>query len=227
MILEHDGKTVDFFKKLFDQPEYNKIGVWVSGGADSAFCLWWLSKIINDNDLFNYSLIPVHGVDTARIADSSQSALAVTNFVKDYFPEVGIRSPYLFKYYKDPKDPNKGKYHDPIRERLKKQKYINIMINSYTKNPSKEIMIKNNFYKNRDEKRDNPTYGFEWHRPFAYVDKSFLAHFYRKYKLNDLYKLTVSCTGDIVDKKYPCEKCFWCKEKYWAFETYDGGSFEQ
>ena len=113
------------------------------------------------------------------------------------------------------------------------------MINSFTSNPSKDVMLRNNFYDKRDPKRDNPEEYFKWeldngihppgktffdlHRPFTLVDKSFIAHFYHKYDLMDLYKQTVSCTGDVTDKKYPCRKCFWCHEKKWAFGSYDGG----
>lgn len=226
MILEYNGQTVDFFYKLFNETQFTKIGIWLSGGADSAFCLWWLAKIINDNELYEYSIVPVHGVDEARIGDSSLAAIAVTKFVKNYFPNVGIGDPYIFKYYKDPKSDDKGKFHTPILKKLvREENYVDVIVNSYTKNPPIEVMKENDFYKKRDRKRDYPVKEFQKWRPFEMVDKSFLAYFYKKYELNDLFKITVSCTGDIIDKKYPCEKCFWCREKYWAFGVYDGGSF--
>ena len=42
---------------------------------------------------------------------------------------------------------------------------------------------------------------------------------YEKYGIMDLSLLTVSCIGD----PGPCSKCFWCKERKWAFGNYDGG----
>jgi hypothetical protein len=55
------------------------------------------------------------------------------------------------------------------------------------------------------------------------IDKKFLACQYKKFNLIDsLYPLTKSCV-DPDSKGAPCKKCDWCKEKFWAFNSYDGG----
>lgn len=254
MILEYDGKKVDFFQKIFTEnitvKNFNKfhtvrkLGVWVSGGADSAFSLWYMAKCINDNQLWDFQLIPMHGHDTARVADSRVAANAVVDYVKNYFPKVDIHDNYIFQYHKDKNSKDKGQYHDPIKNKLKEDEIIHITINSYTANPPVKDMSDNGFYHIRDCNRDDPVatfisefnagvhgkrYGsntksfFDTHRPLSMVDKKFIAHFYNQFNIMDLFYKTVSCTSGYEGEIIPCKKCFWCNEKYWAFGMYDGG----
>jgi hypothetical protein len=63
------------------------------------------------------------------------------------------------------------------------------------------------------------------------VDRSFVAEYYNKIPfLKNLFPLTKSCiSSDIIETKswtQPCKKCWWCKEKFWAFHKYDGGTLE-
>ena len=254
MILEYDNKKVDFFQKIFTEnivvkvyDEFctvRKLGVWISGGADSAFSLWYMAKCINDNKLWDFELIPIHGHDTARVVDSRISANAVVDYVKKAFPNVNIHDNYIFQYYKEFGIKEKRKFHEPIKYKLKKNKTIHITVNSYTSNPPKQVMIDGDFYDIREKDRDDvratfdeqfkkgihgKKHGagvktfFDLHRPISEVDKSFLAHFYNKFNIMDLFKLTVSCIKGYEGQIVPCKKCFWCKEKYWAFGMYDGG----
>ena len=254
MILEYDGKKVDFFQKIFTENitvknfsklhTIRKLGVWTSGGADSAFSLWYMAKCINDNQLWDFQLIPLHGHDTARVADSRVAANAVVDYVKNYFPKVDIHDNYIFQYHKDKNSKDKGQYHDPIKNKLKEDEIIHITVNSYTANPPVKDMSDNGFYHMRDCNRDDPVatftsefnagvhgkrYGsntksfFDTHRPLSMVDKKFIANFYNQFNIMDLFYKTVSCTSGYDDEIVPCKKCFWCKEKYWAFGMYDGG----
>ena len=60
-----------------------------------------------------------------------------------------------------------------------------------------------------------------------FVNKKFIAQCYKDYNLMDkLYPLTASCIGYADTTNYftePCKTCWWCKEKLWAFGSYDGG----
>lgn len=233
MLLEYNDNVVDYFEKLFPYCEENnkkKIGIWVSGGADSAFCLWYLSKCIVENNLEGYTILPVHGWDTARKANSGDVAKKVINIVKEDWPTAPILDPYIFEYYKDPDNDDKGKYHDPHKVKLIKGKSINFIINSLTGNPPTGMMLEEredhyqNFINDKATgKHPEHKTWFEMHLPFARVNKKFLAHLYHKYNLMELFTVTVSCTGDIIDENFPCGKCYWCQEKYWAFNMIDGG----
>lgn len=254
MILEHDGKTVDFFKKIFTEDieivnfkktyTIRKLGMWISGGADSAFCLWYMAKCITENELWDFEIIPLHGHDTARVADSRIAANAVIDYVKKSFPKVNIHDNFIFQYHKDKNSRDKGKYHEPIKFKLKRSGAIHVSVNSFTSNPPRQDMIDGGFYENREKIRDDvratfneefelglhgPKHGprvktfFDLHYPIAEVDKKFIAHFYKKFDIMDLFYLTVSCTSGYENEEVPCKKCFWCKEKHWAFGMYDGG----
>ena len=251
MILEYNGQKVDFFQRIFTEDiiakNFNKehivrkLGVWVSGGADSAFSLWYMAKCISDNKLWDFQLIPIHGHDTARVADSRISANAVVDYVRSAFPKVDIHDNYIFQYHLIKGVSDKGQFHDPIKNNLKKDETIHITVNSYTANPPLKDMVAGGFYHNRDCKRDDPIAAydsevnagihghksvksfFDLHQPISGVDKKFIAHFYKKFDIMDLFYKTVSCTSGYDDEIVPCKKCFWCKEKYWAFGMYDGG----
>ena len=44
--------------------------------------------------------------------------------------------------------------------------------------------------------------------------------------MDNLFPITWSCIsyGDKTDYwTHPCKTCWWCKEKLWAFGSYDGG----
>jgi|TARA_Y100000296_G_scaffold68237_1_gene81336 hypothetical protein len=64
-----------------------------------------------------------------------------------------------------------------------------------------------------------------WWNPFLNFTKKDFANLYKKYDLMDnLFPYTASCTGKAEFTKNftePCKGCFWCLEKYWAFNSFD------
>jgi hypothetical protein len=250
MILEYNGDKVDYFEIIFSDFKFKpwgedelkpvrKIGIWLSGGADSAFTFWYMAKCIDDNKLYHYSLIPIHGHDEARkMVDSRIPTLNIIEYVKNEFPNVNIKSPHIFSYYKEPKEGDKGQFHLPQQDYLRKNYIIDISVNSMTANPPLDA-LDDSFRLKRDPKRDTKSVILaqetilkkgillSQHRPFELVNKKFISHFYNKFGLSDLFKMTVSCTGGYdadKEKKFPCQECWWCFEKYWAFGMYDGGA---
>jgi 7-cyano-7-deazaguanine synthase in queuosine biosynthesis len=95
------------------------------------------------------------------------------------------------------------------------------LIQGSTINPSE---IVGESYSLRDKLRDVPINVYKEKYPWWNVDKKFIAFQYQKYNLmNIIFPLTESCIEDKKDQPFPCKKCFWCEEKYWAFGSYDGG----
>lgn len=91
-----------------------------------------------------------------------------------------------------------------------------------TSNPSKEEMQKNNFLMDyRMEDRDSKNRNKSPTRPFDLVDKRFIADIYKQENILDsIFPITYSCEWDAkTTNNYSlhCEKCWWCKERYWAF----------
>jgi len=55
--------------------------------------------------------------------------------------------------------------------------------------------------------------------PYINYDKKDIARMYKDNNLMDLFKLTSSCeTTENLD--HHCGRCWWCKERYWAFGEY-------
>ena len=105
-----------------------------------------------------------------------------------------------------------------------------LVVNGMTRNPSDAEMKKNNFYhlaeRRRDHKPNKPIIEF-WgvtYTPYANVDKKFVSAMFYTYNLmTDLFPITNSCVGTKTQTDYftkVCNECFWCKEKYWAFNQY-------
>jgi hypothetical protein len=69
-------------------------------------------------------------------------------------------------------------------------------------------------------------------KPAMRVNKKFVADYYKhnEFMRTIIFPLTASCvSSDPVDTKSwtkPCMKCWWCKEKMWAFGTYDFGEIK-
>jgi 7-cyano-7-deazaguanine synthase in queuosine biosynthesis len=78
--------------------------------------------------------------------------------------------------------------------------------------------------------------GFMVYHPFRFTDKSEIVKMYKSLDIMDLFELTRSCEGDdstrpevfmgLDYKTYQpgqsvpiCGRCFWCKERAWAWEN--------
>ena len=61
-------------------------------------------------------------------------------------------------------------------------------------------------------------------KPFQNHDKAWVARCFESEGLmKGLFPLTRSCEGQADKTKNftkPCKKCWWCREKYWAFKQY-------
>ena len=194
---------------------YDRIGVWLSGGADSALGLY-ITQLYNENT----KIVPIHGLDIARWIEgqtflSNTAADNVLNKVRKLLPEKShlVSDVYHFEYNKQANE-TKGQYHQPIEDMLKERDEIQIALGFVTANPPFKL------HPQQEARRDGRDPKLR--RPFQTINKKWVAQKYEEYGLLDnLFPLTVSCVGN---KDVPCEKCFWCKEKYWAFGAYDGGT---
>jgi len=210
-------KTESFLKK------YENIGCICSGGTDSSFLLWWLAKCIDDLNLHNsHILLPVHAVDLGFPFNTKFHFLKILEFIRDSYPKINILDPYIIKYKKDFDSPiiiKKNKYIKPIVDKLEKG-LIDTSISGMTSAP---LFDKINLGSITKERNYNENDMQEKRSLFIHVDKKFLAFQYKKFDLmNNLFPLTKSCVTPDA-KGNPCKKCMWCKEKYWAFNCYDGG----
>ena len=191
-----------------------KLGSHISGGTDSALMTFLMAKFIDDNNLKDVKIVPIHGWDVRRQHSYSPDDVRnVLNIIKPLFPTVQIDDLYIYAFNKI-KGEEKSKYARPVIRLLYKEKVVDILASGSTREPSSKDLIGLGIESiGRTEKiRDGGPMG-------AYTKKD-VAELYEKYDLMDnLLPVTVSCIGDLPDGE-PCKKCWWCKEKYWAFGRY-------
>ena len=61
-----------------------------------------------------------------------------------------------------------------------------------------------------------------YYRPFSNTNKKELAGLYKKLNLdNTLFPLTLSCTQTTTTEHCKSKDCWWCQERYWAFNRYE------
>lgn len=224
---------------------WKKIGISLSGGADSAL----LAFLICSN-----TTADIHIVTQVRCWKTrpwqQDVSLDVYNWLVQRFPHLNFTRHEGFI----PPELEWGSVGPTIKDEYGKLKSGNQIIlrahNEYiihqqgldawfagvNKNPS--IKIKGAL-KDRDEgtlPEVMQHLGATVCHPFVHIRKDSIIKQYYNFKIEDLLELTRSCEGDAVD--YPeifgnldytnytpgqyvpeCRQCFWCKERQWAIDN--------
>ena len=183
----------------------------LSGGLDSALITYLIMKLKPNSKMVLSSFClqhqQNHNFDTVK---------KIMNYLDYTFPFRIID--HRIGFVRDIEHAKNGGRAKQTRELL--QQYdIQGIISGFTINPP-ELMIEG-----RDETRDAPRewrsmnqHGIYHYQPFINKDKRYIAELYQQYQLQELADLTVSCEAEQPPR--PCKKCWWCKEKYWAFGFY-------
>jgi len=187
---------------MFDLPKNQIIYVSCSGGADSSLLLYELTKHHKNTDIR-----PIH-------------------FYKEDVP-VYVRQEKMNKVFNLVSKLNDYEFKDIYFKKTDSSNHLNITMSDFqkfhenhkgfsmigvTKNPKinfgdddVDIKRQGDAYKNLDAKET----------PYFKFTKRDLAQKYYNYGLhNNLVPLTFSC---IVNTEEHCGKCWWCKERMWAF----------
>jgi hypothetical protein len=209
-----------------------KIGIHLSGGADSAILLYVLCKYIKDNNL-DITVLPITSCVLAKPI-MIEGTFRVTNKVKELF---NYDIPFLldnFLYYRGRKI---FKFESVANLSLLKEGVVDMIIAAGTSFAPEEELRKNNMWDDRPEWRSaelnqssyeyiipgNEKYFI--YKPFNKVDKRFTAELYDQYGVRDtLFPVTKSCIAKFSKSNgwsKPCKTCWWCKERFWAFGAYD------
>lgn len=232
MIYSNEYGQVNFMDEYPELYERKKIGINLSGGVDSAFVMFMTLQKIIEKDL-DVKVIPITGVDLVR-PTNEWNAREIVDFFCEMFPSVHIEPHEVF-YYRKAHQHDKITHHVKNENRLVDDEVIDALFHGISKNPPKEIMQSLGFYDKREKKRDKNTIAIKhikkdkliFYTPLHDVTKKFIAKEYKKFGLMDeLFPITASCIEKSKKTNYftePCKECWWCKEKYWAFQMYDGG----
>ena len=217
------GLEVDYFQKLFVNPENKTLGIQWSGGADSTFSFWYMAKLMHEYDLKEYTLLPITGYEYVLNYVPYKETEEIYKIIKETFPKANILPRYTYDFMDDLiGEKSKWKYWEAVKPELKDKYNIQWFVNSNCASPLYEevyweprIITEERKAKNR--LANNTKLKSAW----RLVDKKFIAYQYNKFNLMDtIFPLTASCTNP-DDKGNPCKGCWWCKEKYWAFGYYD------
>jgi len=217
MIISTDSNGIEFWNtdtfKTLSQPAIS-----LSGGADSAMLLYLLGQ--QSVDIIRPYFL--HRRDEPHFLKPAQS---VVEFMQLQYPDK--IAPLEIKDIT-------GRESSIVRTNFEMTSYMeetyncDIFLTGSTANPpdnavpdidSKRVLERSSCREVLFKKEDvsgNRLY----YRPFSNVTKEFIAELYKKYGLLEtLFPLTLSCiyTTDITH----CGKCWWCKERYWAFKCYE------
>jgi hypothetical protein len=194
------------FKKTINLklPEGNRIGVMVSGGADSAILLYLLAKLKIE------SLNPTQLI-TFTVPKKIDGALAFSDTIVSYINnllEIDLNSPHPV-----------GNLDSHYSEIIKTGAYeavnqfnLDCIIFGSQQVPPPEFKMLGLY-----PARPNEVNQYEKvYCPFALVDKRHTLDLYRIYNRLDLLSLTHSCTETAMGR---CYKCFNCSERLWALNS--------
>ena len=217
-------------------PKTGNILLWVSGGLDSAAGLYLIAKHIKENKLKTKIIVATWKRDqndnprryqnklpkdwnvthAKKVMAWVEKKLKLTKTQK--FQHIIVNTPVRT----GPRIP--GEEWLKIYNEYEKEYKLKDTFGFVTKNPARSIMIENDMWT-----KDRPTYRDSAKRhhnskPFQNYDKKFIFRIFEEEGLmKGLYPLTRSCEGQAdVTKDFtkPCKKCWWCKEKKWAFNRY-------
>ena len=188
-------------------PQYERIGVLVSGGTDSTLLLYQLSKTHPKSKLYLWS--------GSRLDDGQFNLKHINDILVELkLNNIGANNIVTFKDREDGKQ-KRSKLHKQFVDMFN----LDCMVNGFTLNPPEDLG------KGRDEKRDtvrsekSENNGITYYMPFVKLTKKDIAKRYEDYGIRDsLFPLTVSC--EAVEPPRPCKKCWWCKERHWGFGEY-------
>ena len=217
MILSDGTTSINYFEEF--PTDVKSVGLCLSGGLDSALTFYCLLKTLSDRnqDTLVYTM---HGYDTFRsVARSYESADAVYEYIVSHF-NIEVPPLHTFAFCKN-KPVGKYEWFFPNYTYLKnKYNIVDIIMGDTLGMPHLNRPVWNNDVNDPTEQeiiemsKQHPL-----RFPFATVNKKFIAHQYRILGLRNLSTLTTSCAADKIG---PCKECWWCEERKWAFNSYDG-----
>lgn len=207
------------------------IGVQTSGGTDSSMAMYLICDYIKTNNL-DWEVQPIHGWDTKRVNCYTPEVMqSIVDYIQSRFPDVVINPTAVYVYHKLDHE-KKSKYTQPWLQYLYREGKIHCSFSggtleptdvpelAYEKEGEPEMRTLDWYKKKRDLTNAVGSTNRSFDLWYCY-DKSFIAQLMKDYDCLDMFPLTVSC---VRDKGHACEECWWCKEKYWAFGAYDGGT---
>lgn len=225
---------------------WSKIGVSVSGGADSALLSYLLCSQISLNNLNT----EVHIISNVRMWKSRPwqryDSINVYNWLQERFPTIKFKRhenfiPPELEYgaigpiIEDGRGNLKSGDQIIVRshaEWISLTNNLNAWYSALTKNPSMPTITKGMLDRNDSIPQINKLIlkheNLYVCHPFLYTEKNWIVKQYVSENIMDLFETTRSCEGDFDNIDYKnyvpgqvvpvCNECFWCQERHWAMK---------
>ena len=195
---------------MINLPNVKKIGIKMSGGADSSLAAYLIAEYIIKNNL-KIEIYPIVIIEK----DAPFQDIFVSQVIN--FIEKSINFKFQDKIVKHHSSKNnKIKTIRSVEEELKN--FLDLIVSGVTQLPKTDDFCEPG---GPDDHRKGifPTLWDDWiYAPFINLDKKELANLYEEHKLLDtLFPLTRSCVQETKEFSNHCGICWWCKERLWAF----------
>ena len=199
--------------------KYKKIGIKLSGGADSALVAFMLTEIVKKerNDLV------IHPISCDASTKPYQSFFA-KKIVKVIEEHTGVKfaKHFIGTARTDDFLPVETYANDQTKfvKSLKESGIIDSTISGITQNPPLEVYKKFGVDGPIDNRTREKTFirkSLNSWVPLINTDKKGVAGFYKKYNLDWLLFETRSCEKHTTNFTYHCGECWFCQERKWGF----------
>ena len=234
--------TNNWWNEFFEK-DYKRIGINLSTGTDSALVLYFLAKFITESEQYDREIFPFTGIElNNKLSKAKEIAPNIVNLIRSKFPKVTIHDTTISEWlregeYTHPK--GKRQYFRPAKKKFVEENNIEITLAGVTKNMPKSLQYIYGVEEVAPQQRQPEEIEFNaigkpipFHElPWRKFTKKTIAELYQQENLmDDLFMLTESCVTETIEQAerqgsatFPCKRCYWCKEKKWAFGSYDYG----
>ena len=178
-----------------------RVGVLVSGGADSALLLYMLCQA-------GHYCVPLT-IDRTSRRHQLIHAVAVIGWVQRQFP--GQIARHIIRQVSED---NIKEEREQAKKEIEAEYEIHTWVNGMTKNPP----ITFDSDQERDTRRDTNLSRRVRNnlKPFYNMDKRHIIELYHSLGIQELLDVSFSC--EVSDPA--CRKCWWCEEREWAINEF-------